>query len=85
MASAAQHAALGALAGLAPDAVLAAFVWRKTWLPHDHPLMRAHRFIHGPGGFAVAAALGFAVHVVADRYTEHNLAPGVRGKRGWRW
>ena len=84
MASFVQHATIGAVAGIAPDAVLAVFAWRKQWLPVDHPLVRVHRFIHGPGGFGVAVALGVAAHIVADHYMEHNLAPGVRGRRPWR-
>lgn len=79
------HAAVGAVAALAPDAVLACFMWRRTWLPRTHPLVRAHAFVHGPGGIALAVALGFATHVVADAVTEHNVAPGVRGRRPWRW
>lgn len=86
MATAAQHALAGAVAGLAPDVVLATFVWRRAWLPHDHPLMRAHRLIHSPAGIGIAVALGFGVHVVLDHFTEHNLAAGgVRGRRGWWW
>lgn len=75
----------GAVAALLPDALLVVFRWRRKWLPRDHPLVRAHAFIHGPGGFGVAVALGFASHLVVDRFTKHNLAPGVTGRRPWRW
>lgn len=81
----AAHAAVGAAAALVPDVALALFVWRRTWLPPTHPLVRAHRFMGGPAGFGVAVTLGYISHLVADRYSDHQLTPGVYGRRGWRW
>lgn len=79
------HIVAGAVAALLPDALLLVFRWRKRWLPRTHPLVRAHAWVHGPAGFGVAVALGFASHLVVDRFTRHNLAPGVVGRRPWRW
>jgi hypothetical protein len=79
------HVVVGALAAALPDLALL-FVVRREWLPHDHPVIRLHHFLHtSPWGFVVAGLIGWASHLVADRYTKHNIAPGVRAKRGWRW
>lgn len=68
-------AAVGAVAAVAPDAALALFGWRRTWLPESHPLVRAHRFLHSGSGLALVAVLAWASHVVIDRYSEHNEPP----------
>lgn len=76
---------VGALAAAIPDVALVLTI-RNRWLPREHPVVRAHAFLHqSPWGLVVAAAIGWLSHIVADRYTQHDLAPGVRGKRGWRW
>jgi hypothetical protein len=66
------HLLLGAAAGAAPDVLLLAFGWRRTWLPESHPLVRAHRFLHSPAGLVVPLLLGWGSHVVADRYSTHR-------------
>lgn len=79
------HVLTGALVAAVPDVMLL-LVIRREWLPRDHWVIRAHAFLHqSPWGFVLAACLGWASHLVADRLTKHNLAPGVRGKRKWRW
>jgi hypothetical protein len=79
------HVVTGALVAAVPDVALLLAI-RREWLPRDHPVIRAHAFLHqSPWGFVVAAALGWGSHLVADRLTRHNIAPGVRAKRKWRW
>jgi hypothetical protein len=85
MAKPAAHIVAGAVAALLPDVLLLGIRWRKKWLPRTHPLVRAHAAIHGPAGFGISVALGFASHLILDRYTRHDLAPGIRGRRPWRW
>jgi hypothetical protein len=75
-----RHAALGAVIGaaaaVAPDLALATFGWRRTWLPEEHPLVRAHRLLHDPRYVVpVAVALAWASHVIADHYSEHRTGP----------
>lgn len=79
------HVAVGAVAALLPDVLLLGIRWRKRWLPRTHPLVRAHAFIHGPAGVPIAVVLGFLSHIVLDIVTPHDLAPGVRGRRPWKW
>jgi hypothetical protein len=58
----------------------------RDWLPREHPVIRVHAWLHqSPWGFVVAALLGWGSHLVADRLTRHNTAPGVRARRGWTW
>lgn len=68
-------AAVGAVAAVAPDVLLLAFAWRGTWLPESHPLVRAHRFMHSPAAVPVVIGLGWASHVVTDRFSSHRTAP----------
>ena len=78
------HMIVGAAAAAAPDAALALFGWRRRWLPETHPLVRAHRWLHSPAGLVVPLALGWASHLVADRYSWHRAGPAgerVRGNR----
>jgi hypothetical protein len=68
-----------------PDAALLLAV-RRRWLPRDHPVIRVHAWLHqSPWGFVLAACLGWASHLIADRLTTHNVSPGIRARRGWRW
>lgn len=69
-------AAVGAAAAAAPDAALALFGWRRTWLPETHPLVRAHRFLHRPAGLIVPLTAGWVSHLIADRYSTHRTGPG---------
>lgn len=73
--NAASHAALGAVVALLPDAALAAFGWRKDWLPESHPLVRVHRFLHSPEGMALVVAAAYASHLIADRHSTHRAGP----------
>lgn len=69
-------AAVGAVAAAAPDVVLATYGWRRTWLGPHHPLVRAHHVLHDPRYLVpVAAAVGWASHVIADRYSTHREGP----------
>ncbi len=70
-----RHMLVGAVAAAAPDIVLAAFGWRRTWLPEHHPLVRAHRALHSPAGLVVPLTIGWASHLVADRYSTHRTGP----------
>jgi len=79
------HAAAGAIAAMLPDIALATFVWRRRWIPDDHPAMRAHRWLHQPESIGLAIILAWASHLIVDRYTEHRTSPTERGRRGWRW
>lgn len=86
MASPAAHAVAGAVAGIAPDVALAAFRWRRGWLPRSHPLVRVHAALHQtPWGLVIAVALAWCSHLVLDRVTKHNIAPGRKERRPWRW
>lgn len=77
--------ATAALAAALPDIALVMTI-RNRWLPRDHPVIKAHAFLHqSPWGLVVAAGIGWVSHIVTDRYSDHDLAPGVRGRRGWRW
>lgn len=79
------HIVAGAVVAALPDLMLL-FVIRREWLPRDHWAIRGHAFLHqSPWGFVLAACLGWASHLVTDRFTRHNLAPGVRGYRKWGW
>jgi len=79
------HIVTGALCAAVPDIALLFSVGRE-WLPREHPVIRAHAWLHqSPWGFVVAACLGWASHLVTDYVTTHNIAPGVRAHRGWRW
>jgi hypothetical protein len=79
------HIVAGAVVAALPDAALL-LVIRRAWLPRDHWVIRLHAWLHqSPWGFVLAAVLGWASHLVADRYTTHNVAPGVRAVRGWTW
>lgn len=79
------HIVTGALVAAVPDIALL-LVIKREWLPRDHWVIRLHAALHqSPWGFVLAACLGWGSHLVADRLTSHNLAPGVRGKRKWRW
>lgn len=71
------HAAVGAAAAVAPDVLLLAFAWRRTWLPETHPLVRAHRFLHSPASIPVVLAVGWATHVITDRYSRHRTGPCI--------
>jgi hypothetical protein len=59
--------------------VLWTFGWRQQWLEAAHPLVRAHRALHGLAGLPLAAALaalaGWCTHVWADAYVAHRTAP----------
>ena len=80
------HLLVGALAGALPDICLVAVIHQRTWLPPTHPVIRAHRWLHtSPWSLTVPAVLGWGSHLILDRYTRHNTAPGVRDYRGWRW
>jgi hypothetical protein len=79
------HMATAAVVAALPDAALLLAV-RRAWLPRDHPVIRAHAWLHqSPWGFVIAACLGWASHLVADRFSRHTIEPGVRARRGWRW
>jgi hypothetical protein len=69
------HALVGAVAGVLPDCALFLYGWRRRWLPPTHPLVRLHRFLHSPAGLIVAAALGWASHLLLDRYSTHRVRP----------
>jgi hypothetical protein len=73
-------AVVGAAAAAAPDAALALFGWRRTWLPATHPLVRAHQFLHSPAGIVVPVTAGWISHLVADRYSAHRTAPEGAGR-----
>ena len=83
------HAALGAAIGLAPDATMIPVWWigrRHGWLPPTHPAVRLHRAAPSPASLVAVAVLAYGAHLLADRYSRHNVAPGVRGARGqWEW
>lgn len=79
------HMVTGAVVAAVPDVALI-FVVRRAWLSRQHPVIRAHAWLHqSPWGFVVAALLGWASHLIADRYTLHNVAPGEKARRGWKW
>lgn len=69
--NAVEHMAIGAVTALLPDVVLAMFGWRKKWLPENHLLVRAHRFLHGPNGWLFITSLAVASHLIAD-YFSHD-------------
>lgn len=71
-------AAVGAVGGVVPDAALSLYGWRRRRLPADNPLVRVHRFLHGPGGLVLALLASYGVHLVADRYTRHPLPPWLK-------
>lgn len=75
------HALVGAVAGaaaaVAPDVLLLAFAWRSEWLPETHPLVRAHRFLHSPASVPVVLAIGWATHVITDRFSSHRQKPDM--------
>lgn len=71
------HLLLGAAVAAAPDVMLLAYGWRRTWLPDSHPLVRAHRFLHSPAAVVAAA---WASHVIADRYSTHRTEATRRGR-----
>jgi divalent metal cation (Fe/Co/Zn/Cd) transporter len=74
-----------AVVAAVPDIALV-FAVRRRWLDREHPVIRAHAWLHqSPWGFVVAACLGWGSHLIADRLTTHNVRPGVRAKRGWKW
>jgi hypothetical protein len=70
-----QHILVGAAAAALPDIVLMSYGWRKDWLPEDHPLVRAHRFLHSPPGIIVPFTIGWTSHLIADRYSAHRVKP----------
>jgi hypothetical protein len=72
------HMLVGALAAALPDVALAAYGWRREWLPETHPLVRAHQFLHSPAGIVVPVTLGWISHLIADRYSTHRTQPGDR-------
>jgi hypothetical protein len=81
----ASHIVIGAAAAALPDIALT-FAAGREWLPRDHPVIRAHAFLHQSAwGFVVAAMLGWGSHLVADHYTQHNLTETTRGRRPFRW
>lgn len=67
-----RHAALGAGLAVLPDVFLAAYGWRKRWLPKDHALVRAHHLMHSPVGIALVC---YGSHVVADKFSRHRVGP----------
>ena len=69
------HAAIGAAAASAPDALLLLFAWRRTWLPESHPLVRAHRFLHSRQAVLYLVALAWATHVITDEHSSHRTGP----------
>ena len=71
------HLLTGALYGTLPDLLLLSFGWRRRWLPESHPLVRAHRFLHGPGGLVLVAILAYASHLIIDRRSTHREVPTV--------
>ena len=80
------HLVVGALAGALPDIALVAVIHQRTWLPPSHPVIRAHRWLHtSPWSLVLAAVLGWGSHLVLDRFTRHQVLPGLRVRRGWRW
>lgn len=86
MSSTPVHMMVGALAGAAPDVVLLAIAPHRRWLPRDHPLVRAHAWLHrSPVGLCAAVALAWGSHMVLDRYTRHRTPTGTRERRGWDW
>lgn len=80
-----EHVVVGAVAALLPDVALWAFGWRRRWLPEGHPLVRAHRLLHGPAGLGLAVVLGWVSHVVADHYSTHRAGPAGERVRGLPW
>jgi len=79
------HIIVGGLLAALPDAALLLAV-KREWLPQEHPIIRAHHWLHqSPWGYVLAGLIGWGSHMVADRYTMHNIAPGVRARRGWKW
>lgn len=79
------HMVIGALAAAVPDAALLLAV-KREWLPRNHPVIRAHAFLHqSMWGFVVAAMFGWGSHLIADHYTCHNLTSTTRGRRPFRW
>lgn len=75
-----EHMAIGAITAALPDMMLAAFGWRKTWLPESHFLVRAHRFLHSPASIPVVIGLAWASHLVADKFSPHRTGPGQNWK-----
>lgn len=74
------HAALGALAGVIPDALLLTYGWRRRWLADEHWLVRAHLWLHSPAGTALAAGVAYASHLWADRRSTHRTEATRRGR-----
>lgn len=70
-----EHMVLGAAVAAAPDAALALFGWRRTWLPPHHPLVRLHRWLHGPASVLLVVALAWLSHIAADRLSAHRSGP----------
>jgi len=70
-----KHALIGAGAALLPDAALALFGWRRTWLPESHPLVRLHRFLHSPQGLVWLLFVAMASHILVDWFSPHRSAP----------
>ncbi len=74
-----EHAMIGAAAAVAPDIFLALFGWRQDWLPKQHPLVRAHRFLHSPQGLVAIWLMGWSTHVIIDWFSPHRSYPVQRG------
>lgn len=79
------HIITGAVVAALPDVALL-WVAGGKWKPRDHPAVRVHAWLHtSPWGFVLAALLGWASHLVADYFSKHYVAPGVKARRPWRW
>ena len=75
-----EHLLIGAVAGALPDIALAAFGWRKKWLPESHPWVKLHRFLHSPASVPVIVGIAWASHLIADHYSPHRSGPNQNWK-----
>lgn len=80
----ARHMALGAVVAALPDAALAAYGWRREWLPDRHPLVRAHAWLHSPAGAVAVVAAAWASHLVADAVSVHRGPDSTVRYGAWR-
>lgn len=72
-----RHLLIGAAAAAAPDVMLTVYGWRRRWLPASHPLVRLHHALHHP---AAVVAVGWATHLIADRYSTHRTEQTRQGR-----
>ncbi len=69
------HFVIGGVSAVLPDIALALFGWRKTWLGDEHPLVKVHRFLHGPRGLIFIILIGWSSHIIIDWLSPHRTGP----------